>query len=396
MASYRYLTTNLLTNEIISELPLTGVTYGQSLNEAGSFQGHILMSDSRIIDTFGTYNPSNQFTLDYVTTPAKTGLYVERDGVIVWGGIIWSRQYDSNSQTMSFGAKEFESYLDRRRIGSTVVFASGTDQFTLIKSIVDTAQTVTGGNIGIDTSGIGTSGQGIAAVYPIFAYQKRSIFDVILELSSQYTPYGFDFAIECSYGTNNVLQRQLKLYYPRRGVSPSTNFNAPMLEFPSVMSSYSYPENGTKIVNTLYGFGPGSSEGQYIATGTSTSSLGAGYPVLEDVLSLTQIPDPNVVVARTNAEVAARSVPVVVLSASWVSASAPVEYINNSQLVTSQVPVSPQVGSFGLGDTFRIRITDTRFPSTFETLLRLRGFDVAVGDSGSAEVVSGQFVVSTY
>jgi len=43
VTTYRYLIANLVTNEIIAELPFTGVSFTQQLNQAGNFQGHILI-----------------------------------------------------------------------------------------------------------------------------------------------------------------------------------------------------------------------------------------------------------------------------------------------------------------------------------------------------------------
>jgi len=386
MAAYRYLTTNLLTNTVIGELPLTGVTWGQALNQAGSFSGHMMLSDLSIQNVLGTYNASNTFTLDYVTTPSKTGLYVERDGVIVWGGVIWSRTYDSSSQTLSLAAREFESYLEHRRINGTTVFDTTTDQFTVVKTLVDAAQSVANGNISIATSSIGTSGQTMQNLFSVWDYEKKNLFDTIYTLSQQAPPFGFDFAISCAYDSSYNLTRTLNLYYPRKGLGISANYNNPMLEFPSSIVRYSYPEDGGSLTNTLYGFGYGSNDGQYISSVQSGASFAAGYPVLEDTVSFAQIPDPRIVDSLTQAQVAARSTPIVVLSASWVPTTQ----------TTTNAYVAPNFGDFALGDFFRIRITDDRFPNMLETALRLSKFDVAVGDGGSAELISGSFVIPTY
>ncbi len=42
--TYRYLFADLLTNDILAELPLTGVSFTQQLNQAGALQGHLLLS----------------------------------------------------------------------------------------------------------------------------------------------------------------------------------------------------------------------------------------------------------------------------------------------------------------------------------------------------------------
>ena len=386
MATYRYLFADLLTNTINAELPLSGVTFTQALNQAGTFTGHLQLSDIRIKNTLGTYFAGEVFTLDSDTATGKTALYIERDGILVWGGIIWSRTYDSTSQTMTFSGREFESYFERRRITSTVVFPSTTDQFTMIKNIVDTAQSAASGNIGINTGYIGLSGVTIGTAYPIFAYERRVVFDTILNMSQQASPLGFDFSVDVAYDANYVPTKTLNLYYPRKGVAYSSTSPSPMLEFPGSMVAYSYPEDGGSMANKIYGAGAGSNEGQYLATASSAAALTAGYPLLEDSVSYTQIPNPTVVDKLTTAEVNARYQPVTVLQASWVPTVNPV----------TGVQVAPVWGDFNLGDTFRIRITDDRFPNTLETTLRLRSFDVRVGDDGSAEMITGKFVVSTY
>lgn len=61
--TYRYLFVNLLNNEIIAELPLTGVGFTQQLNQAGNFQGHILLSGIN----------ANKFNVNASTVPGKCG-----------------------------------------------------------------------------------------------------------------------------------------------------------------------------------------------------------------------------------------------------------------------------------------------------------------------------------
>ena len=105
---YRFFTTDLLTNRILSEVPFTGVSYQLSLINAGTFSATVAVdSESRKYDLYNS------------TMPGKTGLYILRNGVCVWGGMIWSRQYDLESRTLSVEASEFTSYLYHRTIWKT-------------------------------------------------------------------------------------------------------------------------------------------------------------------------------------------------------------------------------------------------------------------------------------
>mgnify|MGYP003334163735 FL=1 len=380
MANYRYLCTDLLTNTVIAELPLTGVTYAQSLNDAGEFNGQLLLSDSRIAGTLGSGS------IDLSTTPARTGIYVERDGVIVYGGVIWSRTYNSTSATMTLAAREFESYFGRRRIADTTVFGPNVDQFVAVKTLIDNAQAAAYGNIQIDTSGIGTCGVNLPNVLAIYGYEKRNLLDVIQDLAKQEPPYGFDFHVDVSYGVDNVLRRAFVLSYPHKGIDYATNQFAPMLEFPGSIVAYTYPESGGTLVNTLYGFGAGSSDSQYVSSQSSGASFANGFPLLEDVQSFSQIPDPRIVDNLTRAQVAARDKPVVVMEARWVP---------QVDAVTG-APTAPNPTEINIGDQVRIRIKDDRFTEQVDTVLRVVKTSVRVGDDGSAELITGSFVPITY
>jgi len=105
---YRYFTCDLLSNQLLAEIPFSGVSYTRSIKEAGPFSGSIPVIES----TVGT-------DFYYRTMPGKTALYVVRDDECVWGGIIWSRTYDIVNRTLQVQASEFTSYLHHRVIWKT-------------------------------------------------------------------------------------------------------------------------------------------------------------------------------------------------------------------------------------------------------------------------------------
>jgi hypothetical protein len=107
-AQYRYFVTNLVTNQPIAEIPFKGVSYERALKGAGTFSGTIANSPE-----------TASLSLYESTMPGRTGLYVVRDGVCVWGGIIWSRSYNVNERVISVSASEFTSYFHHRRIWKT-------------------------------------------------------------------------------------------------------------------------------------------------------------------------------------------------------------------------------------------------------------------------------------
>ena len=97
---YRYFVCDLQTNNLLAELPFRSVTFSRSLGEAGTFTGDLPVVEA-------TYN----YSIYENTLPGKTALYVVRNGVCVWGGIIWGRTYSLIDKIVSITAAEFQSYF---------------------------------------------------------------------------------------------------------------------------------------------------------------------------------------------------------------------------------------------------------------------------------------------
>jgi|694.fasta_scaffold24831_2 hypothetical protein len=111
--NYRYFLTDLVSNEVLAEVPFSGVSYERQLRKAGSFSGTIPVIAS-----------TSKLNLYESTMPGRTGLYVMRNDVCVWGGIVWARSYNESSKTLSVDASEFISYFYHRHIWQTLVYGS--------------------------------------------------------------------------------------------------------------------------------------------------------------------------------------------------------------------------------------------------------------------------------
>jgi hypothetical protein len=167
-------------------LPLTSVAFTQQLNQAGTLRAHLLLSG---------INP-DAFNVDDATVPGHNCIYVDRDGVLIWGGVIWSRSYNSTSQILSIQAREFLSYFEHRRIAEEISFTN-IDQLVIAKTLVEDAQSVAYGNIGViyNSEGETTSGVLIDRVY--YNYELKTVFNAVQDLSRQSN--GFDFYIDIFY-----------------------------------------------------------------------------------------------------------------------------------------------------------------------------------------------------
>lgn len=352
--SYRYLFADLLTNSILAELPLTGVSFTQQLNTAGSFTGHLLLSGVN----------AEALNIAAGTIPGRTAIYVDRNGVLVWGGIIWNRQYNSDSQAMQFQAREFESYFERRKITTTQVYTN-VDQLTIANTLINEAQSVASGNIGVITTPT-TSSILVSRTY--YGYELKNVYAAIQDLSRQLD--GFDFNIQVFYDGGGNPTKRLVLSYPKSGTTYSpTSLSAPTFEFPSGnVIAYEYPEDASIAANTVYGLGAGSNEGKLIATASDSAKLTEGWALLEQEANYSDITDATMLQSLADGQITATSYPPTTLR------------------VVAPPYENPIFGTYVIGDECRVIITDNRFPTTLDAIYRLVALSVTPGEDGPERI----------
>jgi hypothetical protein len=350
MATYRYLFADLRTNSILAELPITGVNFTQSLNAAGTFSGQLLLSG---VD-------AEAMNVSAGTIPGRTAVYVDRDGVLVWGGVIWSREYNSADQHLKLSAREFESYFERRRILTNQTFTA-VDQLTIAQTLVNQSQAITGGNVGIV---VPTNTSGVTVTKTYYTYEYKTLYSALLDLSR--ATDGFDFNVRVAYDGGGNPTKSLVMSYPKSGTRYSaTNPSGLVFEFPAGnVVEYSYPEDASIAANNVYAVGAGSNEGKLTATGVDSTKVTDGWPLLEDSVNYSDITDSTLLQKLANGQVAAVAYPPTTL-----------------RLVTppSQNPV---LGTYFIGDDIRIRITDDRFPTGLDATYRLVALNVTPGENG--------------
>jgi hypothetical protein len=116
-----------VSNAVLAEVPFSGVNYERQLRKAGSFSGNIPVIAA-----------TTKLNLYESTMPGRTGLYVMRNDVCVWGGIVWARSYSESSKTLSVDASEFTSYFYHRHIWQTLVYGSefiGVSSFSVTNGV---------------------------------------------------------------------------------------------------------------------------------------------------------------------------------------------------------------------------------------------------------------------
>lgn len=290
---FSYLTTQLYQsgstpNPVIAELPFTNVSFTSQLNSIGTFTGDLLLSG---------LNPNIYNALNG-TIPGKTALYVANtlngNTTIVWSGVIWHRDYDSETQILSISAQEMLSYFQHRRIYkfSSLSAYNATKQALIYTSkepvalaidLINGCQAVTNGNIGV---GIGTQIYSSAAVTrSYYDFELKSVYQAIYDLSEGFSLFDFNITAQFTpVGFNYYIQNNINLASPTLGTpyfsSGTFNPNAPVFQFPGNIVSYKYPEDATIMANRLFGLGYGANYNKVTAPVKDTHFLGSGLSLI--------------------------------------------------------------------------------------------------------------------
>lgn len=152
--AYRYILTDLITDQVLAVLPLTGVSFSRAISRPGSFTGTLNATTPELVQVA---------KLAYRQTGAAA-LWVERDGAIWWGGIVWTTQVGQSERgpvQLQLQAATFDSYAHRRILYVDKTYTQ-VGQNLIVKDLWDTMQAMPdvwpAANIGVDTSNITTPG----------------------------------------------------------------------------------------------------------------------------------------------------------------------------------------------------------------------------------------------
>ena len=364
-AEFRYLTTNIYqpgstANSVISELPFTGVNFTQQLNSVGTFQGHVLLSGINSASS-NVYNG---------TIPGKTILWVLYSdpttlvSVPVWSGVIWAREYDSASQTLSINAQEMLSLYDRRRISTTKNYTSTFyDPAYIAYQLMDYAEALPHGKTGLARNNIST----VYATKKIYeGYELKSVYQAIKDLASIF----FDFKISPKFNpVTGALYNYFELGDPLG--NPYNASSSPIFQFPGNLIEYKFPEDASGAANKLYGLGYGANNSKVIATAIDPTKIGTSgdWPLLEDSANYIDIADNQLLKDVTLGQLNAISYPP----------------------TTMEIVIPPYVDpyypyGYEIGDEVRVDIRDDYFPSGLNIIMRIVAISVNPGENGPSRV----------
>jgi len=344
VAPYRILSADWLTNTIREELPIQDLRWSKVLDAQGAMSGWINLD----------HRKATRANLD----PGATLIYIERGGVLVWGGILWTARPDTEGRKLQLGAEGFWSYFRRRRIRTTKTF-TGIDQLAIARDLIQYANAQPGALPGI-TVGAETSGVPRDRIY--YAYERKWLGEAIEELAAVIG--GFDFDIDVTWdaaGTTPV--RTFRLFYPRKGTRiDGLVFNHNV----AGVARYSADVDATKIANLVDALGQGDGDAMLVATAADPAQW-ARYPLLEDVISHKDVNVADTLQGHAAASVERRKLPVETAS------------------LAKRADIWPDLGSFDVGDEGRLVVEDGWV--SVNGFQRIQAIEVTVSDEGDEQLV---------
>ncbi|QAY26940.1 minor tail protein [Streptomyces phage Shawty] len=172
MTTYKVLQIEAKTGDVVATLPVTGVSYSETLNAAGACTVGMPLDAA---------DPSTLY-------PGRSALVVLRDEVPVWGGPLWTAAADLAGGTLTLNASGWHSYYSGRVLHDG--YSRKADQALLLR---DWFELCNGdGGIGTDTSQLRTTGRIRDRAWT--QYELKVIAEAINELAEE--DGGFIFRYE--------------------------------------------------------------------------------------------------------------------------------------------------------------------------------------------------------
>jgi hypothetical protein len=184
-AKYTYYAVDIVSNKILAQIPFEDVIYERTLKGSGSFDGKISINkQTKDLDLYNSL------------LPGKSALYVVRDGICMWGGIIWGRTYDLFGRSLNVTASEFTSYLKHRIIWKTYSYQFTAKVFKSTKTLpgVVFLQNTSNINLKIPIKVLDDYGN-LNTVYVSFTRSDLIQYNGYYPLSSSSTPTTTKFSI---------------------------------------------------------------------------------------------------------------------------------------------------------------------------------------------------------
>lgn len=276
---------------------------------------------------------------------------VFRDDTVISAGQI-SEIYssiDGDTKLVNVRVVGWFDLLGQRYTDESRIFSS-TDAGTIAWTLIDEAQTLTNGNIGITQGTITTS------VNRDRTYSYKNIKEAIIQLSEVIN--GFDFEI--------TWDKRFNVYYPSKGSAKNI-----ILTYPGNIQSINYARQGLQVFNSITARGFGFGEDAPIANATDLTMQNK-HKLREKIIDYNDIKTVSVLQDHADEEL---------------QLAKDFSDIPTITLVSGQ---DPETGTYTIGDTIKVRITEhTELFGVLNDTFKIEEININVNQLNDETVVLG-------
>lgn len=323
---YTVFVTDILTGRRLCEsLPIAIDQFTWSINAPGTFSG--------------TGSFAAQPDLMAYLVRRKHALWVDRDGRLVWGGILYEVDPDITSRTARIGASGFLSYFDRTPIETTLAYVA-TDQLTIATSLIDYAQSGFNQNVRV-TYTVPTS-SGVLRDRTYNWWDNKYVGSALVDLAQ--VDGGFEFIEGYNYGPDGVTPVPvIVIGYPTVGRSSTKLLWTYNDSYPGGaagnVATYTWPFNGANSANRVIEQGAGEGSEMLSVTLANSVETSVGYPRYTTTISRQDVSETDTLIAHGVVDLA--------------------ELVGDRVVPTFTVRASssPMLGEWMLGDVARFRLS---------------------------------------
>lgn len=331
MPRMTYVFGDILTGTVIEEISLQGVSMTRGFG-SGDFRG------SFQLDQTGKDNRD----LLAATEEGRSYVVCERDGQPVWGGIVWTRTYQSQAKVFQLYCRAFEAYPSLRFVRSTFTAADEEQRNIFLDLWTDMMSDPNSLQVTLPSS-FATEVTKSLTVNDFEFKTYREAMDTLANGED-----GFDWTIDVSR-VGGAYVKTLRVGYPNLGaVEPA------IMDYPGSILNYwangSMAQRGTNI----FGIGAGEGSTMLVQEVIHSDLISGGFPRYDIDISLKAINDATQLTSLTTQAAIARKAAVPVITAEL------------------KAGLEPVFGSYGLGDACKIYFQDPAHPDPSTQLFTSR------------------------
>jgi hypothetical protein len=361
---FRVYAYDINTNTRIDEIQAFNLSFGRRLNGTGPCLFEMF------VDTTETSAAAQEIV---ALGGNPFAAYVELNGVLQWGGPVWTTSYQKSRGTLQLGGNDWFSYLDQRTQAKGYDTGAAYTPPAFIQQVIADMQDPSqnpGASIGLQVASIlDTSQPTMVPNYP--ASQRTTVAQMITDMTQIMLPTvgGVDFTLSTTWsgGTTGFPVNTLTIWTPRAGRQASQS--SFLLDLDNVID-FTWPTDASKMGTsiTLTGGGTGSAMlSETMQSGAPVGGLGQ-LPRLDKVVNFPGVQS--------------------VQQLSAMNAGVAEQYGSPLITPTVTIPTAGALGEFAIGDDLRVKASagDPMFPQGYDDYWQVVAIDVTVPNDGIPEM----------